>query len=141
MDTNNFVNILLVEDNSGDIELTREAFEEGKILNHLSVAQTAEEAFEILEDKESQRPDLILLDLNLPSMSGHDFLEKLGEKQELADIPVVILTSSIADKDILKSYDLNAACYMVKPLESGKLFDIIGELDDFNIGIVRRKTG
>lgn len=145
MTINNFVNILLIEDNEGDIELTREAFEEGKILNHLTAVQTAEEALDLLNQRngheEAVRPDLILLDLNLPSMSGHDFLEEIGKNEILADIPVVILSSSVADKDILRSYDLNAVCYMVKPLETKKLFDIISELDSFEIGIICKKAG
>ena len=115
------IEILLVEDNPGDVRLTRETLKDTKVLNNLSVAQDGEKALSFLRKQgpysSAPRPDLILLDLNLPRVGGREVLAAIKADPALSTIPVVILTTSKAEEDILKSYELHANCYIAKPVE------------------------
>ena len=114
------IEILLVEDNPGDVDLTREALEEAKVGNRLHVAEDGEAAVDFLyqrgEFAAAPRPDMILLDLNLPKKDGRQVLKEIKADPKLAEIPVVVLTTSEADEDILRSYQLHANCYITKPV-------------------------
>jgi CheY-like chemotaxis protein len=127
------VEILLVEDNPGDIRLIKEAFKDSKILNKFNVVMDGEQALAFLYRKgeytDSPRPDIIFLDLNLPKMSGMEVLSEIKSDPELVMIPVVILTASTAEEIILKSYNLNANCFVTKPVD----------LDQF-VGVVKLNT-
>lgn len=135
------VKILLVEDNPGDIELTKEAFIEAKFTNDLLIARDGEEALDFLfkrnNFKDAETPDIILLDLNLPKIDGREVLEEIKQSQGLKHIPVIILTSSQAEKDVLESYNLNANCYIVKPFNTDSFADIVKSIEHFWIEIVR----
>jgi CheY-like chemotaxis protein len=133
------VRILLVEDNPGDIELTREALRVSKITNELSVVQDGKAALERLEAHEAQGnlPDLILLDLNLPGMSGTEVLSHIKSKPGLSRIPIVILTSSQAETDIVRSYDLHANCYVTKPIDFTQFIHVVRTIEDFWFTLVR----
>lgn len=132
--------ILLVEDNEGDIELTKEAFEEAKFRNNLHIAMDGDQALDYLfqrngyEDKTT--PDIILLDLNLPKTDGREVLETIKADPSLKRIPVIVLTSSQADKDIIESYDLHANCYIVKPVNAIKFMDVVQHVENFWVDIV-----
>jgi chemotaxis family two-component system response regulator Rcp1 len=136
-----FVKILLVEDNLGDIRLTQEALFDGKLKNKLSVTKDGVEALAFLrqEGKYSNEPhpDLILLDLNLPKKSGHEVLKEIKNDPKLRLIPVVVLTTSEAEKDILKAYDLQANCYINKPVELERFLEVVKSIEDFWFSIVR----
>lgn len=129
------VHILLIEDNPGDVRLTQEAFKEGQMDITMSVVMDGVEAVKFLkkEDEyaESEVPDLILLDLNLPKMDGREVLEVIKSTPALKRIPVVVLTTSNAEQDILKSYNLHVNCYINKPVDFDKFFDIIQKIEDF----------
>ena len=133
--------ILLVEDNPGDVRLTQEAFKESKFFHKLYVAKDGEEAIDFLNQKEDFQnvplPDLILLDLNLPKKSGREVLADIKKDPNLKHIPVVVLTTSEADEDILNSYRLHANCYITKPVEFDKFLDIIKKIEDFWLSIVK----
>lgn len=135
------IEILLVEDNPGDVRLTKEALKEGKVKNNLQVATDGVEAYQILlregEFKDAVRPDLILLDLNLPRMDGKELLAKIKEEKGLRRIPVVILTTSKAEEDIVKSYDLHANCYITKPVDLNKFITVVKSIEDFWMSIVK----
>lgn len=135
------IEILLVEDNPGDIRLTQEALKESKVKNNLTIARDGEEALEILrrqgEHSGNPQPDLILLDLNLPKMDGREVLEKIKNDEILKRIPVVILTTSKAEEDILKSYNLHANCYITKPVDLDQFLIIIKTIDEFWLSIVK----
>ena len=132
--------LLLVEDNHGDVMLTREAFRDAKIANNLSVAGDGEEAMRMLTRQGSHAdhptPDLILLDLNLPRMDGREVLQTIRADPRLERIPVIILTSSNADIDILKSYDLKANGYIVKPVDFERLKEIVSSIESFWFTVV-----
>ncbi len=135
------VEILLVEDNEGDIGLVEEVFEEGRINNNLSVAEDGEEAMMFLR-KEGQfanatRPDLILLDLNLPGKDGREVLKEVKEDDNLKKIPVVVLTTSKAEEDILKSYDLHANSYITKPVDFNQFINVIKSIESFWLEVVK----
>lgn len=137
--------ILLVEDNPGDVRLTREAFEESRITNDLHVVTDGVEALEFLrqtgEYKDAPRPDIILLDLNLPRMNGDELLETIGaEGPDLSRIPVIILTSSKAEEDIVRSYDLNANAYMTKPIDPATFIETIQTFKEFWLEVVTLPT-
>ena len=127
--------ILLVEDNRGDVLLASRAFRDGQIENHLNIATTAEEALQILrrqgEYADRRLPDIILLDLSLPRMSGRDLLEIIKADEGLRQIPVVVLSSSNADQDIARSYDLHASAYVVKPIDLDKFRDVVTTIEQF----------
>jgi CheY-like chemotaxis protein len=134
------VEILLVEDNPGDVRLTIEALREGKVRNHLSVATDGVEAMAFLrregEHAAAARPDLILLDLNLPRKDGRQVLAEIKADEDLRTIPVVILTTSKADEDILRSYDLHANCYVTKPVDLDQFITVVKSIEDFWLTIV-----
>ncbi len=131
------IEILLVEDNPGDVQLTREAFLEGKIRNNMTVMRDGVEAFEYLQTPGVARPDIILLDLNLPRMGGLEVLEKIKDDLELRVIPVVILTTSQDEADIAKSYRSHANCYIAKPVDFEKFMQVVRSLEDFWLTVVR----
>lgn len=132
--------ILLVEDNPADVRLTREMLKEAKIRNDLLVAETAEEAETYLGLSESSgepRPDLVLLDLDLPVKSGHDLLDEMKSDPTLRRVPVVILTSSEAEEDVVQSYDLHANAYVTKPVDLDEVAKIVRSIDEFWLQVVR----
>lgn len=132
--------ILLVEDNEGDIELTKEAFDEAKFRNNLHIAEDGDEALDYLFKRngyeDAVKPDIILLDLNLPGTDGKEVLEAIKADAELKRIPVIVLTSSQADKDIVGSYDLHANCYIVKPVNASKFMQVVKSVENFWVDIV-----
>jgi len=134
------IEILLIEDNPGDVDLTREALEESKIKNNLNVAMDGQQALDFLYKKgefsDSPTPDLILLDLNLPNIDGREVLANIKKHKDLRRIPVVILTSSKAEEDIIKAYNLHANCYVQKPLDFKSFTEIVKQIDSFWLGIV-----
>ena len=136
------IEILLVEDNPDDVELTVEAFKEGKVRNHLCVAEDGEEALAFLHRTgnftTAPRPDLILLDLNLPKRSGAEVLAEIKHDPDLKRIPVIVLTTSSHERDILECYELNANCFITKPMALGKFLSVIRILDEFWLTVVRR---
>ncbi|HVT91157.1 MAG TPA: response regulator [Tepidisphaeraceae bacterium] len=127
--------ILMVDDNPADVRLAQEAFREGKIFNTLSVAKDGVEAMAYLRRLGSfaaaARPDLIFLDLNLPRKDGREVLAEIKSDPDLCRIPVVILTTSSAERDIIKSYDLHANCYIVKPVDLDKFIEVIRTIEHF----------
>jgi chemotaxis family two-component system response regulator Rcp1 len=133
------VNILLIEDNPGDVRLTQEAFKEGKIDIKMEVVMDGVEAIKFLRKEDSYvdkfTPDLILLDLNLPKRDGREVLKEIKADNFLKRIPVVILKTSNAEQDILKSYNLHVNCYINKPVDFDKFFDIIQKIEDFWLSI------
>ncbi len=135
------IEILLVEDNPGDVRLTIEAFNEGKIRNNLHVAGDGCQAMAFLRrEKEfasAPRPDIILLDLNLPLKSGREVLAEIKSDESLRQIPVIILTTSKAEEDILRSYDLHANCFITKPVDLEQFIDVVRTINDFWLTIVR----
>jgi CheY-like chemotaxis protein len=135
------IEILLVEDNAADVRLTEEALKEGKVRNNLHVARDGMEALEFLRRqgkfKDATRPDLILLDLNLPRRDGREVLADIKNDPELKMIPVVVLTTSSAEADILKSYKLHANCYITKPVDLEQFVNVVRSIDDFWLTVVR----
>ena len=135
------VNILLVEDSPADVRLTREALRDTKLINRLTVATDGVEAIAMLRNQgdyaDLPRPDLILLDLNLPKKNGRAVLKEIKEDPDLKRIPVVIVTSSTAEEDVVRSYDLHANCYVTKPLELSNLVDVVNAIEGFWVGIVK----
>ena len=129
------VNILLVEDNPGDVRLTQEAFREGNIAVNLEVARDGVEAIAYLRKQvpftDVVTPDLILLDLNLPKRDGREVLAEIKVDPDLKRIPVVVLTTSNAEADILKSYNLHVNCYLNKPVDFDRFFEIVQKIEDF----------
>jgi len=139
------IEILLVEDNPGDVRLTIEALKEGKVRNHLSVARDGVEALSFLRREgphaSASRPDLILLDLNLPKKDGREVLAEIKEDSRLRRIPVVVLTTSKAEEDILRTYDLHANCYITKPVDLEQFISVVRSIDDFWLSVVRLPSG
>jgi CheY-like chemotaxis protein len=135
------VEILLVEDDPGDVLMTREALAESKVLNNLTVVSNGEEALRYLlqegEHADAVRPDLVLLDLNLPRVDGREVLARVKADERLRTIPVVILTTSEAEEDVLRSYQLHANAYVTKPVDFDSFVDVIRQVDDFFISVVR----
>jgi chemotaxis family two-component system response regulator Rcp1 len=135
------IDILLVEDNAGDVRLTQEVLKSSKVQNNLIVANNGQEALNCLRKQgkfaDTPRPDLILLDLNLPVMDGRQVLEKIKDDQDLKRIPVVILTTSKAEEDILKTYNLHANCYVTKPVDLDQFVNVVKSLEDFWLAIVK----
>lgn len=135
------IEILLAEDNPGDVKLTEKALEEGHISNNLHVVTDGIEAMEFLrregEYAEKPQPDLVLLDLNMPRMDGRDVLEKMQAEDPLRRIPVVILTSSEAEEDIVRSYELSANAYLTKPVDFDGFVDIVERIEEFWFSVVR----
>jgi two-component system, chemotaxis family, response regulator Rcp1 len=135
------VEILLVEDNPGDVRLTREALQEAKVRNNLHVAPDGEAALRYLrregEFRDAVRPDLILLDLNLPGRDGREVLEAIKAVPSLRSIPVVILTSSQAEQDICRAYQLHANCYVTKPVDLDQFITVVKSIENFWFTIVK----
>ena len=134
------IHILLVDDNEGDILLTREALEEARIINKISIAYDGIQAIDLL--KKSARvagtmPDLILLDINLPKMNGTEVLSIIKTDPDLRRIPVIMLTTSSSEKEILASYDNYANCYITKPVDLHRFMDVVRTIEDFWISIVK----
>ena len=138
------IEVLLVEDNPGDVRLTREALKEGKVHNNLHVAPDGVEALAFLRREgryaEAVRPDLILLDLNLPRKGGREVLEEVKGDPALRHIPVVILTSSQAEQDIARAYDLHANCYISKPVDLDQFITVVRSIEDFWFTVVKLPT-
>lgn len=133
--------ILLVEDNPGDIRLTEEALKEGKVRNRLHVAMDGEEAMAFLR-KEGEyagapMPDLILLDLNLPRKDGREVLAEIKDDDDLKRIPVVVLTTSQAEEDIARSYNLHANCYISKPVDLEQFLNVVHSIEEFWLSVVK----
>ena len=139
------VEILLVEDNPGDHRLTKEALHEGKVYNNLHWVKDGVEAIDFLKQRGryagAPRPDIILLDLNLPKKDGREVLSEIKGDRELRAIPVVILTTSKAEEDVLKSYDLHANCYVTKPVDLEKFIVVIQSIDRFWLSVVTLPPG
>lgn len=131
------IQILLVEDNPGDARLAVEALTEGKITNNISVVQDGVEAVSFLRDENNPRPDLIFLDLNLPKMNGKEVLAVIKNDPKLKRIPVIILTTSDADQDISATYDLQANCYITKPVGFDQFIEVIQSVENFWLSIVK----
>jgi two-component system, chemotaxis family, response regulator Rcp1 len=135
------IDILLVEDSPGDVRLTIEALKEGKILNNLSLAKDGVEAMAFLRKEgkyaNATRPDLILLDLNLPKKNGQEVLAEIKNDINLKRIPVVILTISKMEEDILKTYENHANCYIVKPVDLDQFLGVVKSIEDFWLSIVK----
>jgi two-component system response regulator len=135
------IEVLLVEDDPGDELMTREAFEDNKISNTLHVVRDGEEALDFLFQRgkhaDAPRPDLILLDLNLPKYDGRQVLQIIKSDDELAHIPVVVLTTSSAEEDILRSYKLHANAYVTKPVDLDQFTAAVRQIDEFFLTVVR----
>ena len=135
------IEILLVEDNPGDVLLTREALKEAKVLNNLHVADDGDKALAFLrkegEYASAPRPDLILLDLNLPRRDGREVLAEIKQDEQLMMIPVVILTTSTDEEDVLNTYQLHANCYITKPIDLDQFVKVVRSVEDFWLSIVR----
>ncbi|MDA8297353.1 MAG: response regulator [Actinomycetota bacterium] len=133
--------LLLVEDDPGDVVMTREALEESKLLLNLHVVNNGEEAVAYLRNdppfSDAARPDLVLLDLNLPRLSGREVLEIVKSDPDLLRIPIVILTTSEAEEDVLRSYELHANAYVTKPVGFESFVSVVRQIDDFFLSIVR----
>ena len=138
------VEILLIEDNPGDVRLTKEALKEGKVTNNLQVVKNGEEALDCLFQRGNfancKRPDIILLDLNLPKIDGREVLKIIKTDGKLKQIPVVVLTTSKAEEDILKSYNYHANCYITKPIDMNEFLNVIRMTEDFWLTIVKLPT-
>ncbi|MBN9382094.1 MAG: response regulator [Chitinophagaceae bacterium] len=135
------IHILLVDDNEGDVLLTKEALAEAKIVNRISVAYDGVQALRFLKKEppfmEQESPDLILLDINLPRMDGTEVLSIIKSDPDLKRIPVIMLTTSSSEKDILTSYDNYANCYITKPVDLERFMDVVRTIEDFWISIVK----
>jgi CheY-like chemotaxis protein len=135
------IDVLLVEDDEGDVLMTREALDEGKILNRLHVAGDGVDALAFLRREgrhaDAPRPDLVLLDLNLPRVDGRQVLCEIKADEDLRRIPVVVLTTSDAEEDVLGSYDLHANAFVSKPVDFDRFVTVIRKIDDFFISVVR----
>ena len=135
------IEVLLVEDDPGDVMMTREAFQDYKLRNELHVVSDGAEAMAFLRQEGEYagrpRPDLVLLDLNLPRMDGRQVLEAIKSDPELASIPVVVLTTSENEDDVLRSYSLHANAYVTKPVDFEQFIRVIRQIDDFFVSVVR----
>jgi CheY-like chemotaxis protein len=135
------IEVLLVEDDPGDVLMTREAFHDYKVHNQLHVVNDGEQAMAFLRQEGDYagrpRPDLVLLDLNLPRMDGRQVLHAIKSDPELSSIPVVVLTTSEAEDDVLRSYSLHANAYVTKPVDFERFIDVVRQIDDFFVTVVR----
>ncbi|HTA35557.1 MAG TPA: response regulator [Solirubrobacteraceae bacterium] len=135
------ISVLLVEDDPGDVMLIREAFAENKVGNVLSVVNDGVEAIKFVrgegEYASMERPDLVLLDLNLPRKSGAEVLAEIKGDPSLSTIPVVVLTTSQAEEDVLRSYEMHANAYVTKPVDFERFGEIVRQIDEFFVGIVK----
>lgn len=135
------IHILLVEDNEGDVLLTIEAFAEGKITNNISVVNDGKEAIDFLNQvgaySTSELPDLVLLDINLPKQNGHEVLHIIKTTEKLKSIPVIMLTTSSSERDILKAYKNYVNCYITKPIDLFDFMKAIAQIEDFWMSVVK----
>ena len=130
------ISVLLVEDDPGDVVLIEEAFEHNKVRNTLKIVGDGVEAMEYLRS-DAARPDLVLLDLNLPRKDGREVLAEIKGDPELRSIPVVVLTTSKAEEDILRSYDLHANAYVTKPVDFNRFIEVVRQIDEFFVTVVK----
>ncbi|GAA4431142.1 response regulator [Actinokineospora soli] len=139
------IDVLLVEDDEGDVLMTREAFEHYKIRNELHVVRDGEQAVKFLRREgnfaDAPRPDLILLDLNLPRFDGRQVLAEIKSDAALRSIPVVVLTTSEAEEDIVRSYELHANAYVTKPVDFDRFIEVIRKIDEFFVTVVKLPEG
>ena len=139
------IEILLVEDNPGDVRLTQEVLNDGKVRNNMSVVKDGVDAVSFLkqtgEYADAPRPDIVLLDLNLPKKDGREVLAEIKADSDLKNIPVVVLTTSGAEQDIVKAYDLHANCYITKPVDLDQFIRVIRSIEDFWLTIVKLPRG
>jgi len=139
------IDVLLVEDNPGDVRLTQEALRDGKVCNNLHVVEDGAEALAFLHREgkyaEVPRPDLILLDLNLPKKDGREVLASIKTDDDLKRIPVVVLTTSKAEEDVLKAYNLHANCYICKPVDLDQFIGIVRSIENFWLAMVKLPHG
>jgi CheY-like chemotaxis protein len=140
-DNANPIEILLVEDSLADVRLTEEAFRDAKVLNHMSVVTDGDEAMQFLRREgphaEAPRPDLILLDLNLPRKDGREVLREIKDDPNLRRIPVVVLTTSRAEEDVLRAYNLHANCYITKPVDFTQFISVVRSIEGFWLSVVK----
>jgi CheY-like chemotaxis protein len=145
VETVNPIELLLVEDDPGDVLMTREALGDSKLINNLNVVDNGEQALDYLRRQgpyaEAPRPDLILLDLNLPRLDGREVLSTIKDDPELRTIPVVVLTTSDAEEDVLRSYQLHANAYVTKPVDFDGFIEAIRQIDHFFVSVVQLPTG
>ena len=137
--------VLLVEDDPGDVLMIREAFDENKVRNDLHVCSDGEDALLFLRQEapheDAPRPDLVLLDLNLPRRDGREVLAEIKADERLQTIPVVVLTTSEAEEDVLRSYALHANAYVTKPVDFDRFIDVVRQIDDFFVTVVKLPNG
>jgi len=135
------IDMLLVDDNPGDVRLTQEVLRDSKLINRLCVVTDGEQAMDFLKRRSTYtgaiRPDLVLLDLNLPRKNGREVLSEIKTDPDLKRIPVVILTSSQAEEDVLKSYDMHANCYITKPVDLDQFVQVVKSIENFWVSIVK----
>ncbi|HYQ74306.1 MAG TPA: response regulator [Cellulomonas sp.] len=135
------IDVLLVEDDPGDVLMTREAFEDNKVANRLAVVSDGVSALAFLrkegEHADAPTPDLVLLDLNLPRMDGREVLEAMKGDDALRSIPVVVLTTSEAEEDVVRSYSLHANAYVTKPVDFERFIEVVRQIDEFFVEVVR----
>jgi CheY-like chemotaxis protein len=129
--------ILLVEDSIADIELTLDALSEAKVANEVAVERDGAAAIRYLQDPSNEIPDLVILDLNLPRMTGHEVLAAMRSHDAMRRIPVAVLTTSSAEADVAKTYDLGANCFLTKPVDVDQFVHVVQSIDDFWLGLVR----
>jgi len=141
MENLKLVEILLIEDNPGDARLTQEALKDGKVKNNLNIVYDGIEATDFLfkrnQYQNSPRPDLIILDLNLPKKNGQEVLAEIKADENLKSIPVIILTISKSEEDIIKSYNLHANCFLSKPIDLNKFFEVVKSIEEFWLTLVK----
>jgi len=141
MENLKLVEILLIEDNPGDARLTQEALKEGKVKNNLHIVYDGVEATDFLFNRNqyqnAPRPDLIILDRNLPKKNGQEVLAEIKADDNLKSIPVIILTISQAEEDIIRSYNLHANCFLIKPIDLNKFFEVVKSIEDFWLTLVK----
>lgn len=139
--TGKVIDVLLVEDDPGDVLMTREAFEDNKVANRLAVVSDGVSALAYLrkegEHADARTPDLVLLDLNLPRMDGREVLEAMKNDDALRSIPVVVLTTSEAEEDVVRSYSLHANAYVTKPVDFDRFIEVVRQIDEFFVEVVR----
>ncbi|NKY11927.1 response regulator [Cellulomonas hominis] len=139
--TGKVIDVLLVEDDPGDVLMTREAFEDNKVANRLAVVSDGVSALAYLrkegEHADARTPDLVLLDLNLPRMDGREVLEAMKSDDALRSIPVVVLTTSEAEEDVVRSYSLHANAYVTKPVDFERFIEVVRQIDEFFVEVVR----
>ena len=145
VERNGPIEILLVEDNPGEVRLTKEALKEGKVYSNLHTVKDGVEAMEFLRKegrfKDVPQPDIILLDLNLPRKDGREVLAEIKADDDLRTIPVVVLTTSQAEEDVLRSYELHANAYVTKPVDFERFIEVVRQIDNFFVTVVKLPNG